>query len=153
MLELIAKDVIRSRSFRRAIKIAPAKIRPFTKRDVQDLGPAFLDLEGREHRVEIGRYLCVGIEGERWTCSQKSMESRVAISEPDEEGFRLYVQRDPQPVLVTLIDESFSLLLPDGGRWTSQSGFVTWNGLEGDGLLMRVVEKNIFHQTYQFLTD
>lgn len=92
MLEFTPEDVFATRLFRRAVKTAPVKIRPFTEQDVLSIGPSFIDLEGREQRVEIGRYLCIGIQGERWTCSEKSMESRVPVSEPDDEGFRLYVQ-------------------------------------------------------------
>jgi hypothetical protein len=151
MLELTT-DVLITQIFRRAVKTASTKIRPFTEQDVSIIGPSFLDLEGREQRVEVGRYLCIGIQGERWTCSEKSMQARIAVSEPDDEGFQLYVQRDPQSVLVTLIDEPFCLSLP-GDRWTSQAGAITWNGLFGDQMIVRVVEKNIFYQTYQFLAD
>ena len=153
MLELTAEDVLTTGSFRRVVKTAPVKIRPFTEQDVLEIGPSFLDLEGRKQRVEVGRYLCVGIQGERWTCGKSSMEARKAISEPDTEAFRLYVQRNPQAVLVALIDEPFHLTLPGGDDWTSQAGVTTWNGLSGDQMIMRVVEKDIFYQTYQFLAD
>lgn len=150
MLEFTPEDVILTRSFRRALKTAPTKIRPITEADIAQIGSSFLDLEGREQRVEIGRYLCVGVQGERWTCSQKSMDERKAISDLDEEGYRLYIQRDPQPVLVTLVNEPFRLTMPDGDVWTSQAGAITWNGQHVD-LIMRVVERSIFDQTYEFL--
>ncbi len=154
MLQLTVQDVLTTRPFRRAIKIAPVKIRPLTEADVAQIGPSFLDLEQRPQRVEVGRYLCVGVDHERWTCSDKSMQERVAISEPDAEGFRLYVQRNPQPVLATIIDEPFCLTFPGGDRWTSRTGgAITWNGLLGDQMIMRVIEKSIFLRTYQFLAD
>ena len=152
MLELTAEGILATRLFRRAIKIAPVKIRAFTEQDVCDIGPSFLDLEGRPQRVELGRYLCVGINQERWTCSEKSMQARKVVSELDSEGFQLYVQRDPHPVFVTLIDEPFRLMLRRD-CWTSEAGAITWNGLSGDQMIMRVVEKGIFYQTYQFLAD
>jgi hypothetical protein len=149
-LRQLTVDAVLAMPFRRAIKTASTKIRPITEQDVRDIGPTFLDLEGREQRVEVGRYLCIGVQGERWTCSEKSMQDRVAITELDEEGFRLYVQRDPKPVLVTLIEDPFWLMLP-GDRWESTGGAITWNGHLGDQLIMRVVEKTIFEQTYQFV--
>jgi hypothetical protein len=152
MFELTAEDVLATLTFRRAVKTAPVRIRPFTEEDVRTIGPSFFDLEQRPQRVEVGRYLCIGSSNEQWTCSEKSMAARLPISKPDSEGFRLYVQRDPQPVFVTLIDGPFCLtLLSD--RWESEAGVITWNGQRGDNLIMRVVEKNIFYQTYRFLTD
>jgi hypothetical protein len=153
MLELTAEGVLTLRSFRRAVKIAPVKIRPFTEQDVCDIGPFFLDLEQQVQRVELDRYLCIGVQGERWTCGERSMNARKAISEPDSEGFRLYVQRNPVVVLATLVDTPFLLSLPDGACWQSSAGVITWNGLSGEHLIMRVVEKTIFQQTYQFLDD
>jgi hypothetical protein len=152
MLELTAEDVLKTQTFRRAVKTAPVKIRPITQEDVARIGPSFFDLESRPQRVEVGRYLCAGINNEQWTCSEQSMQQRTPISEPDDDGFRLYVQRYPQPVLVTLIDEPFCLTLASD-RWSSQAGAITWNGQRGDGLIMRVVEKNIFLHTYQFLDE
>ena len=93
------------------IKITPTRIKQVIERDAAHLGTTFSDLEGREQRVEIGCYLCVGIQGEYRTSSQRSMNEREAISEPDEEGFRLYRQRSLQPVLVVCIDEPFLLRL------------------------------------------
>ena len=151
MLELTAEDVLK-RPFRRAVLTAPTRIKPVTEQDVSHLGTSFCDLEGREQRVEIGRYLCVGIQGEYWTCSERSMNERVAISEPDAEGFRQYRQRDPRPILVTRIDEPFRLTLKNG-IWGSRAGAITWNGRLGDQLTMRVVAKSVFDCTYEFLND
>ena len=153
MLELTPEDILTTRTFRRAVKTMPVKIRPFTEQDVRHIGPSFLDLEQRPQRVTLDRYLCIGVQGERWTCGKSSMESRKAISELDTEGFRLYVQRSPQAILVTLIDEPFHLTLPGRDHWTSQAGAITWNGLVGDQMIMRVVEKDIFLSSYQFLAD
>lgn len=71
------------------MKNVATKIRPFTEHD--DLGSTFKDLEGREHQVELGRCFCVGVDGERWTCSVTSLE-RDRVSDPDAEGFCLYQQ-------------------------------------------------------------
>ena len=151
MLELITEDVLK-RPFRRAIKTAPTRIKPVTEQDVALLGPTFCDLEGRKQRIEIDRYLCVGIQGERCTCSERSMSERIAISGPDAEGFCLYHQREPRPVLVTCIDEPFRLTLKNEVL-KSQAGAITWNGRLGDQLTMRVVAKSIFVLTYEFLKD
>ena len=123
-----------------------------TEQDVVTLGATFRDLEGREQRVEVGRFLCLGSQGERWTCSAKSMQDRVAISEPDADGFRQYRQRDPQPVLVTILTSPFTLSVR-GDVWQSQEdgGVITWNGKMGDELQMRVITRAIFAETYRLV--
>ena len=138
-------------------KSAPTRIRPFTEADVQRLGPSFLDLEGRTQRVEVGRCLCVGIEGEQWTCSTSSLQrDRSPISEPDDEGFRLYQQRTPRSVLCFDLPFPFLLVVdtPDvhhEQRWLSQAdgAVITWNGQQGMALDMRVVKRSVFLATYE----
>lgn len=145
-------DVLERYSFQPAIKVAPTRIKPITEQDIAVLGATFRDLEGREQRVEVGRYLCIGIQGERWTSSAASMQARVAVSEPDADGFQLYVQRNPQPVQVTALTEPFILSVGDD-TWVSQEngGIITWNGQTGPTLLMRVIAPDIFTQTYQLM--
>jgi hypothetical protein len=129
------------------VKVAPTRIRAITPLDVQHMGGSFLDLEKRVQRVAIGRYLCVGMMGEQWTCSH--VRERVPVSEPDSEGFTLYVQLDPGPV--ACFDIPFSFVLRVGEEdWLSQEtgGIITWNGRTGSDLDMRVVERSIFLATY-----
>lgn len=145
-------DVLARCTFQQAIKTAPTRIRAFTAQDVVILGPTFRDLEGRLQRVEVGRSLCMGSQGERWTCSAQSMQDQVAISELDADGFRLYRQRDPHPVLVTVLTEPFTLEVR-GEAWQSQEdgGVITWNGMTGDEIQMRVITRTIFTETYQMV--
>jgi hypothetical protein len=129
------------------IKVAPTKIRAITAQDVEQMGDSFLDLEGRTRRIAVGRYLCVGVQGEQWTSAH--IRDRVPISEPDQEGFRQYVQRAPKPV--ACFDVPFPFLLQTGGKqWESQEtgGIITWNGLAEPDLDMRLIERSIFHATY-----
>lgn len=149
---LSPNDVLRSFTSTSWHKSAPTKIRPFTQSDVERLGPSFLDLEGQTQRVEVGRCLCVGVEGEQWTCSASSLErDRFPISEPDAEGFRLYRDRLPRRVLC--FDLPFPFLLVVDARqqqWQSQvnGAVITWNGLRGEALDMRVVKHSVFLATY-----
>ncbi|HEX7737214.1 MAG TPA: hypothetical protein VF458_20380 [Ktedonobacteraceae bacterium] len=149
---LTVEDVLERSVFQPAIKTALTQIRELTEQDVIMLGATFRDLENRVQRVEVGRYLCVGSQGERWTCSANSMQQRVSVSEPDADGFRWYRQRDPKPVLVTVLTEPF-VLETHGETWTSQEdgGVITWNGEIGDALQMRVITRAIFAETYQML--
>ena len=149
---LLPEDVLTHGAFQRAIKIATTQIRELTEQDVVTLGATFRDLEGREQRVEVGRFLCLGSQGERWTCSAKSMQDRVAISEPDADGFRQYRQRDPQPVLAAILTSPFTLSV-HGDVWQSQEdgGVITWNGKMGDELQMRVITRAIFAETYRLV--
>jgi len=149
---LLPEDVLTHGAFQRAIKIATTQIRELTEQDVVTLGATFRDLEGRTQRVEVGRFLCLGSQGERWTCSARSMQDRVAISEPDADGFRQYRQRDPQPVLVTILTSPFTLNVR-GDVWQSQQdgGVITWNGNTGDALQMRIITRAIFAETYRVL--
>jgi hypothetical protein len=151
---LTGEEVLTSHTFRPAVKIAPTLIRPMTQQDVEAMGASFLDLEGRAQRVEIGRFLCVGIEGERWTCSANSLAERIAIGTPDAEGFVPYLMRHPHVVLVTIVSEPFRLLVGDD-TWESRDngGVITWNGKRGDELMMRVIQGRIFDRTYQLLGE
>jgi hypothetical protein len=150
--KLTAEDVLARYTFYPAVKVAPTRIKLITEQDVATLGATFRDLEGREQHVEVGRYLCIGVQGERWTCSAESMRERVAISEPDADGFQNYVQRQPQPVQVAMLAEPF-LLDVHGDIWVSQEngGVITWNGQTGEALRMRLIAHDIFKQTYQVL--
>lgn len=150
MRELIVEEVITTYTFQLAVKTAPTKIRPIKEEDVVLLGTSFFDLEKRVQQVAVGRYLCVGVNGEMWTCSEKSMQERQAISENDLDGFCLYVMRQPVPILATIVDEPFCLRVRDD-RWESQGGAITWNGKYGNDLSMRVIAQSIFDRTYQFL--
>jgi hypothetical protein len=132
-------------------KVAPTKIRPFLPEDITIIGPTFRDLEGREHRVEAGRCLCAGPQGDRWTCSVTSLErERVPISDFDAEGFRLYQMRHPQDIRAFDIPHPFHLQV-QGHTWECSEpagGFVTWNGQTGADLIMRVNQRATFLATY-----
>jgi len=145
-------DVLRAFDSASWIKVAPTRIRAITAEDVQSMGDSFLDLEGRRQRVAVGRYLCVGVQGERWTCSQ--IRDRVLVSGPDSEGFRLYVQLDPKPVACFRL--AFPFVLQSGEKdWESQpdGGIITWNGCTGPDLDMRVIERSIFRASYTLYSD
>jgi len=129
------------------IKVAPTRIREITPLDVQQMGPSFTDLEGGEQRVAVGRYLCIGVQGEQWTCSQ--IRDRAPVSLPDQEHCRLYVQLNPKPV--ACFDVPFPFVLQTGEKlWESQEtgGVITWNEKAGADLDMRVVERTIFRASY-----
>ena len=149
---LTAEEVLESSPFQSAIKTAPTQIRELSEQDVLTLGATFRDLEGRSQRVEAGHFLCIGSQGERWTCSAKSMQDRVAISAPDTNGFRWYRQRDPQAIQVAILTEPFTLNIR-GDVWQSQDdgGVITWNGKTGDELQMRVITRSIFAATYHLV--
>ncbi len=129
------------------LKVAPTRIRAITVDDVARMGDSFLDLERRAQRVAVGRYLCVGVQGEHWTCSQ--IRDRMPVSEPDQDEFRQYVQLTPKPVACFDIPFPF-LLQVDAKEWESQAdgGIITWNERAEPDLDMRVVERSIFHATY-----
>ena len=150
--KLTAEDVLEHYAFQPAMKTATTRIKLLTEQDVAILGATFRDLEGRVQRVEAGRYLCLGVEGERWTSSAESMKARVAIDDPDADGFQNYVQRNPQPVQVTVLTEPF-ILDVHGDTWVSQNdgGVITWNGERGEALIMRLIARDIFEKTYQFV--
>ncbi len=129
------------------IEFAPTKIREITDEDVRQIGPFFTDLEGGEQHVSVGRYLCIGDQGEKWTCSQ--IRDRVPVSLPDQEHCRLYVQLNPKPV--ACFDVPFPFVLQSGEKlWESQEtgGIITWNEKAGADLDMRVVERTIFMASY-----
>jgi hypothetical protein len=147
-----------------AKKVAPTRIRPFTDEDVKNVhneflrdqsGTYFWDLEQRRQKVEIGRCLLVGVRPQdRWTSSEASVaRERVAIGPADEAGFRRYLLKDPTPLTCFDIDHAFSLDNEDGKEpWTcddASGAYVTWNGIMGQGSIMRVVQRAIFEQTYQ----
>ncbi len=56
MLELTAESALSTRTFRRAIKTAPVKIRALTEQDVRDLGPSYADVLKNEDK-ELTRVL------------------------------------------------------------------------------------------------
>lgn len=158
---LTAEDILERSAFQSAIKVAGTRIRPFTEEDVLNksgeflvdaAGTFFLDLEMRRHTVQVGRYLCVGSQGERWTSSAKSMQDRVAVSMPDADGFRQYRQRAPHPVQAVILTEPFALEV-HGDLWQSQKdgGVITWNGKTGNELQMRVITRSAFSATYQMV--
>jgi hypothetical protein len=151
-LEVLTPEiVIRRYQWTSWVKNTPTKIRPFTEQDRTTIGPTFCDLEGREHQVIVGRALCVGLQGERWTTSIASLErDRVAVSGPDSEGFRLYQMRNPQPVKVFDVPHPFMLVVR-GESWSCEDavgGYITWNGKQGAELVMRVNQRSTFQATY-----
>ena len=151
MLELTPELVIDLYPFPVALKTAPTLCRPITARDIAVMGDAFTDLEGTTQRVEIGRWLCKGVQGELWTCSEKSMGEREIFlgTYVDSEGFTLYRMRHPSPVHATVLTEPFTLDVR-GKKWSGQEdgGVITWNGETGEALLMRVITRGIFDATY-----
>jgi hypothetical protein len=112
----------------------------------------FMDLEGRKHELKVGRCICIGVEGEMWTCSLASLErERIPVGEPDEQGYQDYQQKHPLTLLCFDVPTAFTLLLPKGEPWVCEDlsgGIVTWNGEWGDKLIMRVIQRSIFHKTY-----
>ena len=150
MLNLTPEEVIQRYQATRWVKTAPTRIRPITEEDIRVMGPSFRDLEGCEQRVALDRSLCIGPEGEMWTCSNTSLErDRFPVGSPDNEGFTLYHMRNPRPVYCFDIPEQFTLQA-NGKTWESQEtgGIITWNGKCGQEAVMRVIKRNIFHETY-----
>ncbi|HLW03901.1 MAG TPA: hypothetical protein VKT82_34960 [Ktedonobacterales bacterium] len=143
-------------TFKQAIKTATLRIRPFTKEDEQTFPPT-RDLEGRLIKAKVGRCLCIGVEGELFTCSlwsvQNEREPVHLAQEPDAEGFREYRMRDPRPIWYLTLDVPFKLKRPDGDVWESQAdgGVITWNGEVGSACVMRVLKTSIFVKTYTLL--
>ncbi len=163
MKMLKAQDVFSYPRFL-AKKVAPTRIRPFIEDDVQNVNGEFLqdargtffwDLEQRRQRVEIGRCLLVGTSPQdRWTTSTESVvRDRVAIGPADEDGFRLYVIKDPTSLTCFDINHAFSFDPGDGTTpWICENpagGYIVWNGIADEGSTMRVVQRPIFNLTYE----
>lgn len=139
-----------------AISIGTPRIRPFTEEDERNFPPT-IDKEGNSVIAKVGRCLCIGIEGEPYSCSMESLErDREPIDEyPDVEGFRRYKMRDPKPIKYLALLFPFALLRPKGDTWKSQpeGGVITWNGKEGKDCVMRVIVTSIFFKTYKILPE
>lgn len=140
------------------VKDVPTKIRPLTQEDVERFGPFFLDLEQRKQPVAIGRFLCVGALGEQWTTSDASLErDREPISPPDAEGFRLYKMKHPAVLRCFDIPHAFALDVGVGRElWECHDVggcYVTWNGVDGEGSVMRVIQRKAFEATYKPVQD
>jgi len=121
-----------------------------TQEDVDSVDEtSFFDLEGREHQVVIGRCICRGVNGERWSSSLASVErDRYAVGEPDAQGYQLHYMVRPNPVLCFAIPHRFGLIGEKGIWLCKERGFITWNGKQGKELDMRVIEYDIFESTY-----
>jgi hypothetical protein len=137
------------------IKTATTKIKKLlTQEDIDsESEKVFVDLEGRIHKLSIGRCICIGAEGERWTCSLKSVEQdRTPIGVPDEYGYQDYIYKNPQKLRCFDIPFAFTLILsPSKKSWNCEDpsgGIVTWNGEFGNLLMMRVIQRSIFQKTY-----
>src|SRR5882762_2401202 len=109
--------------FKQAINIGTPKIRPFTQKDMEKF-PELCDYEGRRIIPKLGRYLCVGYEGEFFTTSEWSVNNqRVLVNAdkaPDADGFRKYRIRDPQPVRYIILNFPFVLHRGPDDEWISQ---------------------------------
>jgi hypothetical protein len=118
----------------------------------EDVEPGFFDLEGRWHTITIGRCICIGIEGERWTCSLESVErDRYPVGEPDERGYQDYKMKNPRPLRCFDIPYPF-ILRTAQSDWlcdNHEGGIVAWNEKTGDELDMRVIKRSVFHKTYE----
>jgi hypothetical protein len=113
----------------------------------------FFDLEGRRHEVAIGRCICVGIEGERWSCSLESLErDRYPVGDEDAQRYRPYKMRNPRPVRCFDLMYPFVLIISQKSPWQcpdEEGAIITWNGEIGDKLDMRVVKRSVFLRTYK----
>lgn len=131
------------------MKCATTKIKIINESDMQKEA-SFVDREGRTHDVIIGRCICVGAQGERWTCSVQSLQrDRYPVTEEDSEGYREYALIRPQCVAV--FDIPFPFTLQHNGLWhcdDNSGGFITWNGVVGTVLVMRVVMRSAFMLSY-----
>lgn len=156
MVQILTPDqIIAEYSYTVWIKNTSTRIKVIQEADRQR-ETSFLDSEGRTHEVKIGRCICVGPQGERWTCSVESLErDRYPVSTEDSEGYRQYRMKHPQPVRCFDIPFSF-ILQRDNGNWQCDDidgGIVTWNGKTGEGLDMRVVMRSAFAVTYEQTTE
>jgi len=135
-----------------AIKTAGTWIKKLrTQEDVDSaMGErSFFDLEGKEHQVIIGRCICVGEAGERWTSSIASVErDRFPFGEPDGNGYQLHYILHPRPIACFVLPFAFDLLTAKRTWHCETSGIVTWNGKYADELDMRVIQREIFDATY-----
>jgi hypothetical protein len=145
-----------------AKKAVPDRIRPFTEDDVKNVrnefqqdngGTFFLDLEGRRHQVELGLCLCIGTSAQdrRTTSKAKVDLYRSPISGTDEEGFRLYQLKQARHLTCFDIPHAFDLDNENGTQlWQcrhSTGGYVVWDGQLTHS--MRVIQRDIFEQTYE----
>lgn len=152
---LTAEGVVANHHPERWCKTASTRIKKIlTQADIQaEPDPFFFDLEGRRHEVTIGRCICIGVEGERWTSSLASVErERIPVSEADEQGYREYRMKEPTPVLCFDIPFPFMLRLAGKADWHCSDptgAFITWNGKTGTDLDMRVIKRSIFEKTYE----
>lgn len=142
--------------FKQAIKTGTLMIRPFTEEDERNFPPT-RDLEGRLINVQVGRCLCVGVEGELFSCSVWSVENeREPVNPelpPDTQGFREYRIRNPHPIRYIILDYAFRLHRAPDDVWSSQrdGAVITWNGKTGAECSMRVIKTSIFLTTYKLL--
>lgn len=146
-VELTPVDIL-GHPFSYWYKSAGTLIKPITAQNVQAIRAEFRSLEQLDPRVEAGRFLCVGVDGEMWTCSQ--IGDRRQVSGPNADGFCLYVQRDRRFVACfEYLDTPFRLFAGDQW-WTSQTdgAVVTWNEQYGEQLVMRLVARRVFYRTY-----
>lgn len=113
----------------------------------------FYDLEGRKHEVVVGRCICIGSEGERWTCSIASVDrDRYPIGEQDEHGYQEYKMKQPRPLRCFDISFPFTLVVPGKVPWSCQDvagAIITWNGEVQEHLDMRIIQRSIFEKTYE----
>lgn len=154
MRALTHADILAECTFRKAKKVIPVRIRPFTEADFAIFDGSKRDLEGKPLKADLKRCLCVGVEGELFTCSMRTLrEERIAISEPDEEGFRWYRIRSTGPILAT--DIGYAFTLHSKSSWQSQAdgGIVTWNGKDDETCEMRVFKRSIFEKSYAWEED
>jgi hypothetical protein len=147
---LTPEDVIQRYPYTLCLKYASTRIKIIDETDIAREA-SFLDLEGRTHEVKLGRCICIGSQGERWTCSVESLKrDRYPVSESDAQGYRDYKMKQSQSV--HCFDLPFPFTLLHKGEWLceeSSGGIITWNGQHGEALDMRVVRRGVFTATYQ----
>lgn len=160
---LTRQDIMSNYSSFIAKKATLDRIRPFTLDDVNNVhhqfqqdqeGTFFFDLEGRRHQVELGRCLVIGTrpEDRRTTTPEKVNRYRVPVGEADGEGFQFYRLKEPRLLTCFDIPHAFALDNQNGGQvWhcpALDGGYVVWDHLQPDSP-MRVIQRDIFHQTYE----
>ena len=135
-------------------KNASTRIKKIVSQADLDTEPehSFLDLEGRRHHLAIGRCICIGVEGERWTCSLSSLErDRDPVGEVDAQGYQEYKMKNPRSMRCFDIPFPFILVFPGKAPWNCEDqdgAIITWNGKTGDLLDMRVIKRSVFEATY-----
>ena len=153
---LTPEQVITHYQYRIWRKTASTRIKQIlTEVDVQaELEPFFFDLEGRRHEIKIGRCICRGVEGERWTTSVESLlRDRYPVGEKDADGYQEYKMKNPRAVFCFDIPFPFILRIAGKADWQCSDtvgAIITWNGETENKLLdMRVVKKSVFEKTYE----